>query len=204
MDQFTKSVAARAAANGAGGARRWLGAAVAAVGLTVGIAGPAQANIVANGGFETGDFTGWTEVGNTVFNGVQCPGAGLVPEGFCDAFFGPIGSTGGIAQTLATLPGRYYNIDFDFQPDGGAPSSFSAMFGGDTLVSLTDPAGGPFQHFHFNTLATGAGTTIQFDFRDDPGFLSLDDVRVSVPEPGTLALLGIGMTGLWWRRRKVQ
>ena len=75
---------------------------------TLGLGGSAGAvSIVTNGGFETGSFTGWTQTGNTTFNGVQCPGPGpTVHGGNCSAFFGPIGSTGGISQTLVTIPVR--------------------------------------------------------------------------------------------------
>src|SRR5581483_9024216 len=92
-------------------------------------------NIVANGGFETGDFTGWTQTGNTSFDGVQCPGPGpAVAAGNCSAFFGPVGSNGGITQNLSTVAGNAYQVDFDVLFDGGTPSFFSATFGGQTLI----------------------------------------------------------------------
>src|SRR5882724_10870417 len=81
-----------------------LGALTAALGFAV-VAGPGNAvELVTNGSFETGDFTGWTQVGNTGFGGVECPGAPFAGpgDGNCDAFFGPVGSTGGITQTLNT------------------------------------------------------------------------------------------------------
>ena len=172
--------------------------AVAVIVLALGTIAPAQAaNIVTNGGFETGDFTGWTQVGNTTFNGVQCPGPGpTVAAGNCSAFFGPIGSTGGITQTLATVTGAEYNIEFAFESDGGTPNSFSASFGAQNLVSLTNAPAGPYQTFSFHVLATGPSTALTFLFRDDPGFLFLDAVSVQTPEPATLALVGIGLVGL--------
>jgi PEP-CTERM motif len=177
---------------------------VAAVGLAAGMSGPAQAapNIVNNGSFETGDFTGWTQTGNTGFSGVDGnPGPN---DGNFAAFFGPVGSDGTISQALGTLVGRFYTISFDFEPDGGNPSDFSATWGAQTLVNLTNPPASGYQLFSFSRLATSSSTTLAFNFRDDPGFLWLDSVSVSVPEPGTMALLGIGMAGLWWRRRKAE
>jgi PEP-CTERM motif len=178
---------------------------VAAVGLAVSVSMPAQAaNIVVNGGFETGDFTGWTLTGNTGFSGVQCPGPGFVPEGNCDAFFGPVGSDAVLSQTLSTLVNSSYEITFQFENDGGTPNDFSASFGGTSLFSGTDLPASPFHLLSFTVPATGSSSTLQFAFRQDPAFMQLDAVTVSpVPEPGTMALLGAGIAGLWWRRRKV-
>ena len=169
---------------------------------------PARADLVTNGGFETGSFSGWTGTGNTGFNGVQCPGPGAtVHGGNCSAFFGPVGSTGGISQNLATTPGTQYRIDFFFLPDGGNPSSFSATFGGATLTSLTNPAASAsFIELTFFATATAANTVLGFNFRDDPGFMFLDDVSVNaVPLPAALPLFatGLGALGLLsWRRKK--
>ena len=201
MKLFDKLEASGQPASNATRALQTMGAMLAVVGLALAISGPARAvNILTNGGFETGDFTGWTLSGNTgFFTGVACLGA---PEGNCDAFFGPIGSLGTLSQTFATQAGRTYVVSFDFASDGGTPSAFSASFGGVPLISLADLAASPYHLLSFLVLASGPTTTLTFNFRDDPGFLRLDAVSVSVPEPATLALLGIAMTGLLLGRRR--
>ena len=111
---------------------------------------PARADLVTNGGFETGSFSGWTGTGNTVFNGVTCPGPGAtVHGGNCAAFFGPVGSTGGISQNLATTPGTTYRIDFFFLPDGGNPSSFQRNIRWDHADKPNQSSGKPLSGIYF-------------------------------------------------------
>src|SRR3979409_666097 len=130
-------------------AKMVLGAMVAALGLAVGISGPAHAaELVTNGRFEAGDFTGWTLSGNTGFTGVECPGAPFAGpgDGNCDAFLGPVGSQGTLSQVLNTLPGRFYNINFDSRPYGGTPSNFSATWDAQpALFSVTNPGSSAYQ-----------------------------------------------------------
>lgn len=182
----------------------WMLGAVLA-GLTV-LSAPAQAatELVVNGGFETDSFDGWIGTGDADFNGVLCDQGASAHSGACSAFFGSL-SDSGLTQVIDVGgAGLTYNLSFALQADGSTPSSFSVSFGGQTLLSLSDPALAPYTVYQFSGLTTGADMTLAFNFSSPVGYLYLDSVSVTaVPEPATLALMagGLLVTGAAARRR---
>lgn len=175
-------------------------AAVGALGLTPAMA----ANIVTNGGFETGDLTGWSgTVLSNPYSGVICLGAGSVAEGSCELFLGTNGASSTVSQVLGTVAGQSYAVSFSFKTDGsGAPNSFSVDFGNSSLYNVVNATSTTAQTFTFTGSAVGAATALVFNFKNDPGYFFLDAVSVSaVPEPQTFALAAVGLVGLLARRR---
>jgi hypothetical protein len=159
-------------------------------------------NLVTNPGFETSDFTGWTQFGGTNFTGVTGTFGGVPPHsGNFQAYFGPT-TPGGIMQTL-TGPAGAYAVDFWLAAVGGGPTdSFSASLGGVTFYST--PGIGAFAYMHITgAVVTGANPVLQFTTLNAPSYWLVDDVNaVVVPEPGTLGLIALGGLGLVAALRK--
>ena len=169
------------------------------------IAHPASANLITNPGFETGDFTGWTQVNGEVVGAILgvSPHSGNYQASFGDAL-------ASLAQSVATTPGASYTIDFWLANDAFDPFNLvSVSWGGVTLLSLTHQSAFGYTELTFTETASTASTALLFQFGQHDGAWFLDDVSVNpagvgVPDAGsTLPLLGFASLSLVALRRKL-
>jgi len=151
-------------------------------------------SIVVNGGFETGDFTGWTLVGNTIYrqsifnvvttdNGIYPP-VDIVHSGNYGAFLGQGGYLATLSQTLPTISNQLYQVSFWLDnPEAGDPQQFIASWDGAELVSLFDPGVLTWTNFQFLVTAADTNVDLQFSERNDPNYFGFDDVSVTPVPP---------------------
>jgi hypothetical protein len=138
--------------------------------------------LLVNGGFETGDFTGWTQGGNTGSTSVW-QGVGVAHGGFYVAALGPVGSPGTLSQTVSTTPGGTLYLNFYLASDGQTPNSFGVSLGTTLSLQLNNLAQQPYKLYSFQSTATDVSSTLTFTFQNDPGYLLLDDVSLTT-SPG--------------------
>ena len=184
------------------------------------LVGTAQAELVSNGDFETQNFTGWTQSGDSSTNFVTdftTPAHG----GSWSALLGPDGTNGlgNLSQTLATINHQAYTVQFDLVSLAGYPgnqSAFLASFGAKSLIGVTnqpapvnvldgdDLASTDWAHYSFVAVATSKNTDLTFSFSNQTAYFGLDNVSVvAVPEPDeyVLILLGAGLVTFQVRRK---
>jgi subtilase family serine protease len=139
-------------------------------------------SIVNNGGFETGDFTGWTLNASSKYDFVTTS-SGWFHSGSHGAALGQSGSPGYLSQTLTTSPGQNYLLSLWLAnpqtPYGATPNQFLVQWNGTTIFNQANLPFTTWTNLQFMVKAASASTVLRLGFEDTPYYLGLDDISVN-------------------------
>jgi hypothetical protein len=203
---------------------------IAACALAIACTSPARSdtNLVVNGGFETGDTTGWTDSLAAIYDVGSCG-----TDATCQAIVqqeldnvkwlttNPWGATpyagnyfataqnqnDELYQTLATTAGITYQLSFavttSLVPGAGANAFVAVFWNGQGVATANDP-NSPWTLYTMTVTGTGSDT---LGFEGQWSGLDAVSVTAAVPEPATWAMMLLGFAGLGFAfrqsRRKV-
>jgi Carbohydrate binding domain len=151
-------------------------------------------NLVVNGGFETGDFTGWNVSGPDFGVTDFVPGIGP-HSGVYAAEFQGVQSPDILTQSLSGLiPGQGYTLSFYVADIAASSNLLLQVQLGNLATSITSLPAEQWVNIQLTAIAqAGIAPSLIFQAQDPAGAIYLDDISVTPsPEPAPLLLCVIG------------
>lgn len=157
-------------------------------------------NLIVNGSFETGDFTGW------ITGAISYPEYILTSPAESGNYAAQIAGFSSrpdtLTQDISTTAGQSYELSFwRYIGDGSPTVSLNVTWDGSTVFSELNPSpqnDNVYEEFTARVVGTGSDTLV-FASANDPSLTYLDNVSLlptGVPEPATWAMLLLGLFGV--------
>ena len=149
--------------------------------------GGVASGVPANGGFETGNTAYWTSVNGGIYTAAATNAPSYVHSGAFSEGLGTVNTNGTLSQTLATVPGQSYLLEFWLEhPFTYTPANqFHVFWNGSSLLDVTNWGDFGWNVFSYYVTASNSSTVLQFSYLDNPDYFYLDDVTVT-PLAGNL------------------
>ncbi|HWQ37442.1 MAG TPA: putative Ig domain-containing protein [Burkholderiales bacterium] len=143
---------------------------------------PVGDSLLVNGGFETGDFSGWSLTLAYPYYPHSTVVARIAPQsGTFSVASGQVGTTDVLSQSVSSLPDQTYFLEFwlaSLTPVALPGASFSVHWNGTVVTSLVDVVLSQYTRFQYTVSGAAGGSSLSFVMRNDNDYWLLDNISV--------------------------